>query len=673
MLAIIIAAAVIAAAGVAIGLSSFTRPPQQSEETPTPTAHPTDNGIKPIEEEPGSTAVNSTEKEMAYNAFLQAGWPEQSAAVFSSVKTEYSQSNSTFAQFSQTFPSGIIQDIRLVVTLGQRYVPVEADKIYTPFGSIAYVTDAEFYSSPEFNASKISYFLPYDSLDPELVEQMGWSDPYSQSVGMQIPGLQYASATTETTGVGMAQTVVRSSQPSAGEAGMDARIADAEADLVRFERERAYESVFQEGREIYNQSPDDPIVQEVNRRLTPEAVELRRQQAAFHDAETRQMVDEIRTRYELADNARINSKWLVRITGALGTGLAGYELYQIDNQNDLRQAWLSWYEDCVNNPDIPRFQDPQGRPDPGYEQAREQIASAREGLAVTTAAMYGSSIANGLAGLAAHNPAVEGLTMVASMLEQGMLDGAARDELSGLSQLDTPCRAPPCPDDPQPPESPPPPSGDHTPGPDEPGFFYTIGPRESYEPPERRICKPIGFNQVRVIIHEVVEESQGTPRIVTFDAIANLTNIVTMGNLLYQDPTRFWGNGTGNYHETINYQDDTLAEGWCKVKIEGVATMKVNILRNMSSDQRNLAEAHVTLEGNVPISMNPAGCYRVNGQPPAFTDGTFYSCNFFDVDERGGTYRNGTGPENDRLGAPEWFYDDCDLIMGPLIDAPGVS
>ena len=178
MLAIIIAAGIIAAAGIAIGLSSFSRPIQQSEETPTPTTQPTDNEVEPIEEGSGSTAVNATEKEIAYNAFLQAGWPEQSAAVFSSVKTEYSQSNSTFAQFSQTLPSGIIQDVRIVVTLGQKYVPAEAEKIYTPFGSIAYVTDAEFYSSEESNASKISYFLPYDSLDHELVEQMGWSDPY---------------------------------------------------------------------------------------------------------------------------------------------------------------------------------------------------------------------------------------------------------------------------------------------------------------------------------------------------------------------------------------------------------------------------------------------------------------------------------------------------------------
>lgn len=670
MLAIVIAASVIAAGVIAIGLSSFSTPRQVEESSSS--AIQSDSELKPVEEETGSASVNATDSELTRDTYLRAGWPEQSAAVFSSIITEFSEGNSTYVRYQQTLPSGLIRDVRVIVTPGEKYTPIEDDKIYTQFGTVAYVKDAKFYTSPGFYASKVSYFVPYDSLEPELVKELGWSNPDSQVYGLQIPGVQYASATTETTGVEIESTQIRSSPESAAAAAeMDARIATAEADVAST---RHIENIFREGGELIIEPSNDPVVQEINRRLTPEAVELRRQQAAFHDAETRQMVDEIRTRYEMADNARINGKWLVRIAGAAGTALAGYELYQIDNQNDIREAWLHWYEECVRNPDIPRFQDPQGRPDPGYEQSIEQIESAREGLSTITRAMYGGSIVNLVAGLAAHNPAVDAMTMLASSLEQGMLDRAAQGELSPLSQLDTPCRAPPCPYEPENESHPAQPSGDYTPGPDEPGFFYTIGPRESYEPPERRICKPIGFNQVRVTIHEVVNEDQGTPRTVTFDAIANVTNVHTVGeNLLIQDPYRFFGNGTGNYHETISYPDATLEGGRCDVQIQGVATMQVNILRNMTSDQRNLAEVQVSVVGNLPISQSPDGCYRVNGEAPATTDGDIYGCNFFDVDERGGTYHNGTGPDNDRMGAAEWYYDDCDLIIGPLVNETGVT
>jgi hypothetical protein len=668
VIAIVIAAAVVAAAGIGIGLTSFSRP--QNAQIPSPEGPaPAQDDVDTIDDA-GSTD-NATDEESIYNTFLGAGWPEESAKVFSSIKTEFHESNSTYVRYTQTLPSGITNDVRITVTPGEKYVPVEADKLYTHFGTVVYLKDATFYTGPDLNATKTSYFLPYDSLDPELIQQLGWEDPHLQPADFQLPGMQFASATTETTGVGMARTAIRSAESPAGAAGMDARLADAEVDVARFERERGYESIFQEGREITNQSPNDPVVQEVNRRLSPEAVELRRQQAAFHDAETRQMVDEIRTRYELADNARINTKWLIRIGGALGTGLAGYELYTIDNQYDTRSLWLQYYEDCVRNPDIPRFNDPRG--DPGFDQAIEQIESAREGLRVSSTAMAGASVVNGVAGLVAHNPIVDGVTMAASMVEQALLERAIQDEMSGLSELNSPCRPPPCEDDP--PSPPPSPPGDHTPGPDEPGFYYTMGPRESYEPPERRICKPPEPNQVTVTISYFEDGSTGTPREVTFVATANVTNIFPIpgsGGSLYQVDDYYLGNATSFYRDITRYYDESIGAE-CLVDIRGDATMNVKIQRHMSgpiddNGLYELAEVNIEIVGDLPISQSPAGCYVYNDIVPSSTGqigNVVYGCNFFDVAETGGAYQNGSGPKS--LDNTNIFYDDCELTMGPIL------
>ena len=658
-----------AAAGIGIGLSSFSRP-EQSEITRPVTPSPTQNNVDTVDDS-GSTAGQCSGRGNRFTkTFLGAGWPEESAKTFSSIKTELHESNSTYVRYTQTLPSGIFNDVRISVTPGEKYVPVVADKLYTHFGTLIYLKDATFYTAPDFNATKTSYFIPYDSLDSELVLQLGWEDPHLQPADVQLPGMQYASASTETTGVGMERTAIRSTESSAASADMDARLADAEADVVRFEQERAYESVFQEGGEITNQNPNDPVVQEVNRRLTPEAVELRRQQAAFHDAETRQMVDEIRSRYELADNARVNTKWLIRITGAAGTALAGYELYSIDNQYDMRSAWLNYYEDCVRNPDIPRFNDPRG--DPGLDQAIEQIESAREGLRVSSAAMAGASVINNVAGLVAHNPVLEGVTMAASMAEQALLERAIQDEMSGLSELNSPCRPPPCEDTPEDPPSPPPstPFADHTPGPDEAGFFLTMGPREWYEPPDRqqRQCKPLEPNQLRVVINNLVTEDEGTPRETRFDATANITNLIPLGTTgSFIQVIDFSGNATSLFHDRWVYKVEGQPD--CIVNINGNATMNVKVLRHMSGPMINgiyqLAEVQVVLVGDMFIVQNPPQCY---GDDTSTEGDSIYGCSFFDVDERGGTYKNGTGP---RAEEGHSFYDDCELIMGPLLEIGG--
>ena len=75
-----------------------------------------------------------------------------------------------------------------------------------------------------------------------------------------------------------------------------------------------------------------------------------------------------------------------------------------------------------------------------------------------------------------------------------------------------------------------------------------------------------------------------------------------------------------------------------------------------------LAEVQVQIVGDLPIVQSPGCCYSDDTS----TEGdTIYGCSFFDVDERGGTYRTGTGPSSEEGHS---YYEDCELIMGPLVE-----
>ncbi len=561
----------------------------------------------------------------------------------------------------------MINDVRISIFPGEKYTPVEADKIITQFGTLLYQKDAKLFSSQGMYATKISYFIPYDNFDPELIQELGWDDPYSQVSTFQSPWIQYSSASTEITGVGLesTNTLIKPSGASPGAADMDARIADAAEDLARFEREGIYESVFKEGKDITNLSPDDPVIKEVKKLLSPEAQALAREQAEYLTQETRKMIDEIKSKYELGESTKFNKKWLTRAAGAAGTALALYELHTIREQYDIRSAWLSYYEDCVRNPDIARFNDPRG--DPGFDQANEQIESAREGLLVSSYAMAGASVINGVAGLVAHEPIVDVMTMAASMAEQALMERTIQDEMSGLSKLNSPCRPPPCEETQDDPTSPPPstPFGDHTPGPDEPGFYYTLGPRESYEPPKGQQCKPLPPNQIRFVINAIVTEEQGNPSYTTtFEATANVTNMLDGAGLEVHG--WFQGNGTGYYHSIERYPDFNLYDESkpreCTMETKGDATMKVLVVRNFSGDNLEFAKVDIEIVGDLPISYT-VGCLDTY-LPTTGSEGLLGSCNFRDVNDQGGHYWNAS-PEEEPL-----IWDDCELFMGPLTDVP---
>ncbi len=205
---------------------------------------------------------------------------------------------------------------------------------------------------------------------------------------------------------------------------------------------------------------------------------------------------------------------------------------------------------------------------------------------------------------------------------------------------------------------------------------------------ESEICLP-SDGRLRVVIDEIVTEEQGSPVRVTFEGEAAVSNIELYAGLPYVYPDRYFGEGYGFFHSRSEWRAtgsvNELEDINCIVDISGNGTMKVEILRHMSgpikraewmpgeiSEKLSLAEVHVHIDGNFTYYTNSIYCGGgYNGATTTTTEGYGYVCDFFDVDERGGTYHNGTGPDNDRLGANPWFYDDCQLVMGRL--TPGTT
>jgi hypothetical protein len=104
--------------------------------------------------------------------------------------------------------------------------------------------------------------------------------------------------------------------------------------------------------------------------------------------------------------------------------------------------------------------------------------------------------------------------------------------------------------------------------------------------------------------------------------------------------------------------------------------MKVKVLRHMSgemvraewmpgetSEQMELAEVGVQIVGNLTITRTPNGCDNSFNGAPTTEGEVVYSCAFFEVDERGGHYRNSSGLSSDD---GHTIYDDCELYMGAL-------
>jgi hypothetical protein len=683
VIAIVVAVIVVAAAGIGIGLAALPRTQPQAtntvpvDNTPSPNLpnNSTQRPTVPISSDSVSDSkddINSLDNIPGYVGLINLGYSDTTARYLSSVKLDMISSNHTYFHYIQTTPNGTRSETILSYSPNEQFDTTGHQKITVTPGFDIYAKDVKVEKLDQGYHVAISYFVPADSTPYDLKEYLYPVQPVSSELPF---GLQYASAAgTQIYGTGVAlESTVMTPIESANTVVSPPRITAAPvedvggilqrqqtADIARevqqmiMDRERAVQEAA-EASQRAGQTAD---------RLTREAVDR-----AIQDQIRQQRIDLNRVADRAAREEAADT--LSRTSGRVVTGLAtAWSLYNILDDHFRISGSIDSARDCYNNPTNPLAQDAQ-RNDPHYQQLGENLDTAQEGLYVTTGARVGvqgfetaAGASTGFLGGLALGSASQGMD---AMLWNSQM-GEISDAISGI----TPCT--PCPDEPQnpPPESPPQPEGDHTPGPDEPGFYYTPGPREWYEPQDRRQtqCRPLQANQLTLKINEVVNEGEGTPRVVTFHGTANVTLLHTsLGTSTFYYRDFFKGNGTGYYNENIRYIQQDRDYLWCNVDKHGNATMQVSISRHKSGPNMSLAEVSISIVGDMPINQDPAGCF---GGPPTTAGSNIYGCNFYDVDERGGTYHNGTGPDNDRTSAPESFYDDCELTMGPLVElAPG--
>jgi hypothetical protein len=604
---------------------------------------------------------------------VDLGYSDQTARYLSSIKLEMVSSNDTYYHYVQTTPSGIRSESILSLTPSEQFDTADAEKIVVAPGFEIFVKHSQVDKLDNGYHVDLAYFIPEETTPTDLKEYLGTI----QQVRWEIPfGIKYAAAAGTMifgTGVALESTVITPIE-TAGTVVSPPRITPAPVEDIGgiLRRQQTADTA----REVQQMIMD-------KERATAEAAEAAQRASQTADRQTNDAVNKAirdQIRKEKLDLSRIADRAareeaaqaLSRISGRLITGLG--TVWSLSNvYDDYRRGSdvLDAGRDCWKNPTNRLAQEAQ-RNDPFYERLGDQLDSAGEGLATTSAARVGVAGLDAAAG--ASTGFVGGLALggVSQGFDAMLADGQF-DEINDALRGITPCT--PCPEEPE--SSPPPaPPGDHTPGPDEPGFYYTMGPRESYEPPERQVCRPPEPNQVTVMIDEFEDGSTGTPRAVAFNAIVNVTNLIPIPgaeDTYYQVYDHYEGNATGLFSDTIRYPDATIPEGECKVDIRGNATVTVKIQRHMSgafdeNGEYMLAEVNVTVEGDLPISQSPAGCYIHNGIAPSSTGqigGALYGCSFFDVSEDGGHYQNGTGPQS--LDRTNTFYDDCELTMGPIV------
>jgi hypothetical protein len=680
LIAIVIAAVVVAAAGIGIGLAAFPKTsPQASNTTPGDNTQiqsiPNNNTQRPsipTASEGASDSnddINSLDNIPGYVGLVDLGYSDATALYLSSVKLDLISSNNTYYHYVQTTPNGTRAETILSYSPNEQFDTTDHQMITVTPGFDIYAKDVKVEKLDQGYHVVISYFVPADSTPYDLEEYLNPVQP----VSAELPfGMQFASAAgTQIYGTGVTlDTTVITPIESANTVVSPPRITAAPVEDVGGTLQRQQTADI--AREVQQMIMDRELA-------VQEAAEASQRAGQTADRLTRQAVDQAiqdQLRQQRIDLNRVADRaareeaaeTLSRTSGRVVTGLAtAWSLYNILDDHFRISGSIDAARDCYNNPTNPLAQDAQ-RNDPHYNQLGENLDTAQEGLYVTTGARVGvqgfetaAGASTGFAGGLAIGSVSQGM--------DAMLWNSQMSEISDALRGITPCT--PCPEDPQsPPPAPPQPEGDHTPGPNEPGFYYTMGPRESYEPPERKICRTYP-NQVTLTVNEVVNEGEGTPRVVTFQANANVTmNHYTLGyaggTSTYYYPDFFSGNGTGYYHSTFRYIQQDRDYLWCNVETAGLATMQVGIARHKEGPQMSLAEVSISIVGDLPITEDPAGCF--NGLTSTGTDAHIYGCNFYDVSESGGTYHNGTGPDNDRLGAPESYYDDCQLIMGPLVE-----
>lgn len=651
LVSIVVIAAVVAAAAIGIAVSQMSKP---IEQVPSPEMSATpDQEQTPMPAEQSASEVPM--QDVYYSALVDDGYPAALAGLVSS-DLEVVSNNRTHHHYIQSMGGGGQRELIVTFNPANEYTHTANEESVTlDDGTKFYVISKDINTLPNGYNVTMTFFMPYDSLSTEMKEDLGVSVTQQVSLS-RILGLQYADAI----------DVI----PEGGIVG------------------EISESFFSEGTGLNRAQIAQPTI-------TPSGVEVTRDLGEYYQ-ETRTMIEETsqfhnerrvfeaaeRIENDLATRRLADSVRAQRIAAGLGAAhvaLTGIEVRNIVVQDEEMIRKLEALLDCAENPTNPLAIKAK-QEDPNYNRATVDIirTAIAEVRGVNTVRIVSTTLNAGIGG-GGGLLGMLGMGAIAhaedAILRNTIENYILRDVAKGV----VPCVK--CEDTlPPPPSSDGPVSGGQ-------GEAPSSDSGSNYTPPTLRdlpvACMP-NDGQLRVVIHNFVQAGVEQSRKVTFEARANVTNVIIVPEvgLPYAFEDRYLGEGIGNYHEESVLVDEEGRVS-CTLTIEGPAVMKVNILRHMSgrvvsaewmpgvtSMKLEFAEVQVQVYGNFTVVDTPVGCYGddVLSQYFSYPEGyNIYGCSFFDVDERGGQYKNGSGPKS--LDETNIYYEDCELAMGRLSPA----
>ena len=535
VLLIVAAAIAVAAVGIGVGLGSISKPQQPAElpiaANPNPPMHANNSQSNSTDE---YGWINSVDNIPGYVGLRSLGYNDQAARYLSSVKLEMISSNNTYYHYVQTTPNGTKAETVLSLTPNELFNTTGHKLITVTSGFDIFSKQARVEKLDQGYHVFVSYFVPADRTPDDLKKLLGPTQPVSADLPF---GIKYASAAGTLiygTGVALESTVITPVDTT----GTIITTAPVE-NLGTTLKQQATSDYVREVQQMFmDKARAEQEAAQAAQRASQTADKLTQAevQKAIQDQLLQQKIDLRR----VADNAAREeaAHTLSRTAGNVATGLAtAWSVY-----NTLDDFWryndaIKKATDCYNNPTNPLARDAQ-KNDPHYDQLGQNLDSAQEGLYVTTGARVG---VQGFDAAAGASSGFLGSLAIGSFSQgaDAALWNSESSEISDALKGITPCT--PCPEAPQnsPPQTVPESVGDHTPGPDEPGFYYTIGPRASYEPSQSvqatQVCKP-PLASVQ-LTYKYDEETEGFSRVGTYTGTANLTPVE--GGLE--------GKGTGSY------------------------------------------------------------------------------------------------------------------------------
>lgn len=219
LIAIVIAAVVVAAAGIGIGFAAFPKTllregstaPVDNTQSPNTPSESTQSPTVPTASEDVSDSnddINSLDNIPGYVGLVDLGYSDATARYLSSVKLDMISSNQTYIHYVQTTPNGTRSETILSYSPNEQFDTTGHQEITVTPGFDIYAKNVKVEKLDQGYHVIISYFIPNDSTPYDLEEYLNPVQP----VSAELPsGIQYASAAGTLifgTGVALDSTVI---------------------------------------------------------------------------------------------------------------------------------------------------------------------------------------------------------------------------------------------------------------------------------------------------------------------------------------------------------------------------------------------------------------------------------------------------------------------------------